>query len=59
MAVAVSDIFSFEEFCDLENRARVRSTSKSLEMAVFDTSHTSSSSPSVVTMALSCIVYEI
>jgi len=31
MAVAVSDIFSFEEFCDLENRARVRSTSKSLK----------------------------
>jgi len=31
----------------------------SLEIALFDRSHMSSCSPSIVTMALSCIVYEI
>jgi len=46
-----------KEWCDLENRVRV--CSRSLEMAPFDRSHTSSYSPSIVTMALSCIVCEI
>ena len=53
---AVSEIFSVKEWCDLENRVRVRS--RSLEVA-FDRSHTSSYSPSIVTMAISCIVCEI
>ena len=61
VSVAVCEIFSVKERCDLENRVRVRS--KSLEMAPFDRSHTSSYSPSIVTiivtMAISCIVYEI
>jgi len=59
MAVSVAgcEIFGVKEWCDLENRVRVRS--RSLEMAPFDRSHMSSFSPSIVTMALSCVDYEI
>jgi len=54
---AVFEIFSFKEWCDLENKVRVRS--RSLEMAPFDRSHTSSYLHSIVTMAISCIICEI
>jgi len=57
VSVAVFEIFSVKERCDLENRVRVRS--RSLEMAPFDRSHTSSYSHSIATMAISCIVCEI
>jgi len=57
VSVAVCDIFSVKEWCDLENCVRVRSTS--LEMAPFDRSHTSSYSPSIVTMTLFCVICEI
>jgi len=50
VTVAVCEIFSVKEWCALENRVRVRSTS--LEMAPFDRSHTSSYSLSVVIMAI-------
>ena len=40
VSVAVCEIFSVKEWCDLENRFRIRS--KSLEMTPFDRSHTSS-----------------
>ena len=46
-----------KEWFDLENGVRVRS--RSLEMARFDRSHTSSYSPSIVTMAVSVTVCEI
>jgi len=55
--VAFCKIFGVEEWCDLENGVRVRS--KSLKMAPFDRSYTSSYSHSIVTMAISCIVCEI
>ena len=57
VSVAVSEIFSVKDWCDLENRVRVRS--RSLEMTPFDRSRTSSCSPSIVTMAIYCIVCEI
>jgi len=57
ISVAVCEIFSGKEWCDLKNRVRVRS--RSLEMAPFYRSHTSSYSPSIVTMVISCIVCEI
>jgi len=56
-SVAVCEIFSVREWCDLENRVRVRS--RSMKIAPFDRSHTSSYSPFIVTMAISCIVWEI
>ena len=57
VSLAVYEIFSVKEWCYLENMVRVRS--RSLEMAPFDRSHTSSCSPSIVTMAIYCIVCEI
>jgi len=57
VSVAVCEIFSAKEWCDLENGVSVRS--RSLELVPFDRSHTSSYSPSMVTMAISCIVCEI
>ena len=57
VSVAVFEIFSIKEWCDLEYRVRDRS--RSLEMAPFDRSHRSSCSPCTVTMAISCIVCEI
>jgi len=57
VTIAVCDIFSVEELCDLENRVRV--CSRSLGMAPFDRSHTSSYLPYIVTMAISCIVCDI
>jgi len=57
VSVDVCDIFSVKEWCNLENRVRVRL--RSLEMPPFDRSHTSFYSPSIVTMAISYIVCDI
>ena len=57
VSVAVCEIFSVKEWCDLENGVRVRS--RSLKLAPFDRSRTSSYSFSIVTIAISCIVCEI
>ena len=54
---AVCEIFSVKDWCDLENRVRV--CSRSLEMVPFDRSNRSTYSPSIVTIAVSCIVCEI
>jgi len=40
VSVAICEIFSVKEGCDLENMVRIRSRSK--EMTTFDKSHTSS-----------------
>ena len=40
VSVAACEIFSVKEWCNFENRVRVRS--RSLEMTAFDRSHTSS-----------------
>jgi len=50
VSVAVCEMFSVKEWCDLENMVWVRS--RSLEMAPFDRSHRSCYSLSIVTMAL-------
>jgi len=54
---AVCEIFSVKKWSGLENGVKVRS--RSLEIALFDRSHASSYSPSILTMALSCIICEI
>ena len=57
VSAVILEIFSVKEYPDLENRVRVHS--RSLEMAPFDRSCMSSYSPSIATMAISCIVCEI
>jgi len=57
VSVAVCEIFSIKEWCDLKNRVMV--CSRSLELAPFDRSHTSSYSHLMVIMAIFCIVCEI
>jgi len=57
VSAVILEIFSVKEYPDLENTVRVHS--RSLEMAPFDRSPMSSYSPSMATMAISCIVCEI
>jgi len=57
VSVAVCMLFGVKEWRDLENRVRV--CSRSLKMAPFDRSHMNSYYFSIVTMAISCIIFEI
>ena len=55
--LAVSETFRVKKWLELE--IRVKGYSRWLEIAPFDRPHTSSCWPFVVTIALSCIIYEI
>jgi len=55
--VAVCEIFSVKEWCDLENQVRRRS--RSLKMAPFDRPHATFYWSAIVTTAISSIVCEI
>ena len=57
ISVAVCEIFSVKEWCDLVNRVRVRS--RSLKMAPFDRSYMSSYYLSIITLTIHCIICEI
>ena len=51
VSVVVCEIFSVKEWCDLENRVRVRSIKGHWKWQVpFDRTHTISYSPSIVTI---------
>ena len=57
VSVAVCEILSVKEWCDLENRVRVRS--RSLKMAPFDRPCTTFYWSSIVSIALSRTVFEL
>ena len=55
--VAVCEIFSAKEWCDLEIRVRVRS--RSSKMALFDRPYTTFDWSAIVNIALSCTIFEL
>jgi len=56
VSVAVCEIFSVKEWCDLENQVRGRS--KSLKMAPFDRPYAIFYWSAMVNVALSCTIFE-
>ena len=54
--VAVCEIFSVKEWCDLENQ--VRNHSRSLKMAPFDRPYATFYWSAIVNIALSCTIFE-
>jgi len=59
VCLAISEIFSVKQWCDLGNRVRGRS--RSLQMAPFDRQYAtfySSPSSAIVNIALSCTIFE-
>jgi len=57
VSVAVCEIFSVKEWCDLENQVRGRS--RSLKMAPFDRPYATFYWSAIVNIALSCTVFEL
>ena len=57
VSVAVCEIFSVKEWCDLENGVRVRS--RSLKMAPFDRPHATFYWSAIVNIAISCTIFEL
>jgi len=57
LSCSVNDICSVEYWCDLE--ISVRGRLRSIEMVPLDKSRTSSYSLCIVTVAVSCIIFEI
>jgi len=55
--LAISEIFSVKQWCDLGNQVRGRS--RTLKMAPFDTSYATFYSSVIVNIALSCTIFEI
>ena len=56
VSVAVCEIFSVKEWCELENGVRVRS--RSLEMARFDRPYATYYWSAIVNIALSCAIFK-
>ena len=56
-SVAVYEIFSVKEWCDIENQVRGRS--RSLKMAPFDRPYATFYWSAIVNIALSCTVFEL
>ena len=56
VSVAVCEIFSVKEWCDLENQ--VTGHSRSLKMAPFDRPYATFHSLAIVNTALSCTIFE-
>ena len=55
--VAVCEIFNVKEWRDLENQVRGRS--RSLKMVPFDRPHATFNWPAIVSIALSCTIFEL
>jgi len=57
VSVAVCEIFSVKEWCDLENQVRGRS--RSLKMASFDKPYATFYRSAIANIALSCTIFEL
>jgi len=57
VSLAISEIFSVKEWCDLENQVRDRS--RSFKMAPFDRSYATFYWSAIANIALSCAIFEL
>jgi len=57
VTMAISEIFSVKEWCDLENQVRGRS--RSLKMAPFDRPYATFYWSAIVNIALSCTIFQL